>query len=87
MIYFDAALPGARHRQPIIERARLRQVPVEAVWIKTPLDLALARNATRPADRRVPEAAIRTVAAGFEPPSRDEGFDRVVIVEDGAAAI
>jgi predicted kinase len=80
-VYVDAALPGARHRAPIIALARSCGIPVAAVWIRTPLALALERNRQRPADRRVPEESIRSVDRLFEPPSTDEGFVTVRIVE------
>ncbi|KNY21490.1 AAA family ATPase [Methylobacterium sp. ARG-1] len=80
-LYVDAALPGARHRAPLIAIARRHGVPVEAIWIRVPLAIALERNRQRPADRIVPEASIRSVAGLFEPPTRDEGFSDVRIVE------
>ncbi|MCJ2069957.1 ATP-binding protein [Methylobacterium sp. J-030] len=80
-VHFDAALPGARHRAPIIALARSCNIPVAAVWIRAPLALALERNRQRPADRRVPEASIHSVDRLFEPPTTDEGFAAVRIVE------
>lgn len=80
-VYVDAALPGARHRAPIIALARSCGIPVVAIWIRTPLARALERNRQRPADRRVPEESIRSVDRLFEPPSTDEGFVMVRIVE------
>ncbi|WP_246692865.1 hypothetical protein [Methylobacterium sp. WL64] len=49
--------------------------------IRVPLDVALERNRQRRADAIVPEASIRTVASLFEPPTVEEGFSRVRIVE------
>jgi predicted kinase len=80
IIYFDAALPRARHRAPIVEIARKHSASVEVVWINVPFDVALQRNAQRPTDQIVPEASIASVAALFEPPSKDEGFTTVSIV-------
>ncbi|SDM93678.1 Predicted kinase [Methylobacterium phyllostachyos] len=81
-VYVDAALPGARHRAPIIALARSHKVAVEAVWIRTPLLVALERNRQRAEDRRVPEASIRSVDRLFAPPTPDEGFARVRVVEN-----
>ncbi|MEF2074379.1 AAA family ATPase [Consotaella aegiceratis] len=86
VIYFDAALPGARHRQPIVDIARAAEAVVEAVWIKVPLAVALERSSARQQDLRVPEDSIRSVARLFEPPTLEEGFDRVRIV-DGATLV
>ncbi|MCJ2054567.1 ATP-binding protein [Methylobacterium sp. J-070] len=80
-VFFDAALPGARHRAPIIAIARAFGVPVEAVWIRAPLAVALERNRRRPADLCVPEASIRSVDRLFEPPVPAEGWASVRIVE------
>lgn len=85
-IAFDAALPGIRHRQPILELARRYGAEVIAVWIDTPIDVALARNALRAADQRVPEASIRSVATLFEPPSVGEGFCQVLRLDGSASA-
>ncbi len=81
VIYFDAALPGARHRQPIIDIALAAGAVVEAVWIKVPLSVALTRNALRDKDVQVPEASIRSVSEQFEAPTLAEGFERVRIVD------
>lgn len=77
VLYFDAALPGIRHRAKIIAIARDGGAAIEAVWIDTPLATALARNAGRSPDKVVPADAIRSVAAQFEGPSLAEGFDRI----------
>lgn len=73
----DAALPGGRHRAPLIAIARSFDVPVEAVWTRTPLAVALERNRLRSADRCVPEASLRAVHRLFEPPTCAEGFAAV----------
>ena len=77
-ICFDAALPGARHRLPLLELARRYGATATAVWIDTPLDTALARNALRAPDKRVPKASIRSVASQFEPPVHEEGFNEIL---------
>lgn len=81
VIYFDAALPRIRHRATLLGIARRHGAGIDAVWIRTPLDTALERNAGRPADRIVPVAAILSVANQFEEPTTAEGFDRVHIVD------
>ena len=82
-VYFDAALPGIRHRARVIVIAKRAGIPIEAVWIDTPVAMALDRNARRPADKIVPEAAILSVARQFEPPSLAEGFARILIHKGG----
>lgn len=84
VVVFDAALPARRHRERLLAIARGHDVPVIGVFIKAPLALALARNARRSADKRVPEEALRSVFSLLEPPGEEEGFIRVQIVEQPA---
>ncbi|MBB6365056.1 kinase [Xanthomonas sp. PPL568] len=79
-VYFDAALPGARHRAPIIAIANAAGARIEIVWIKVALPVALARNLQRAADEQVPEEAIRSVHDLFEAPTLAEGADHVSVV-------
>jgi len=82
-IYFDAALPGARHRAKVISIAKRLGSAVEAVWIDTPLDVAIERNAARTPDKMVPTPAIIAVAEQFEEPTVAEGFDHVAVYDGG----
>ena len=70
----DAALPAARHRARAMAFAAAHQLRAEAVWMDTPLEVALTRNAGRVEDERVSEAAIANVHTIFEEPSTEEGF-------------
>lgn len=83
-VCFDAALPRAHHRRPIVDIARRFGVAIKAIYIDAPLEVALSRNAVRAEDERVAEAAIRNVSKQFELPSCSEGFDEVIRV-DGVA--
>ncbi len=85
-IIFDAILVRHRERSPIVAAAEARGLPVVAVWFRTPLELCLARNAARPADEVVPEAAVRNVFAAIEPPDPSEGFVSVIEVPPAGAA-
>ncbi|KMM75778.1 kinase [Xanthomonas sp. NCPPB 1128] len=78
--YFDAALPGVRHRAPIVAIAKAAGARIEIVWVKVPLPVALARNLQRAADEQVPEEAIQSVAKVFEAPTLVEGADHVSVV-------
>lgn len=83
-IYFDAALPGVRHRAKVINIAKRLGSAVEAVWIDTPLDVAIERNASRTPDKMVPTAAIVAVAKQFEKPTVAEGFNHVAVYDSGS---
>ena len=84
-IIFDAILVKRVEREPILHAAMQRGVPVVAVWFKTALDRCLAQNAARPADEIANERGLRNVFAAIEPPSKEEGFARVIEVEPGGA--
>jgi predicted kinase len=61
-------------RAPVIQIAVESGVPCRAVVLATPLEVALARNAARTGDARVPDGIVRQMAREWEPPSRDEGL-------------
>src|SRR2546427_5388379 len=65
----------------LIQIARSHGVPVVCIWLKADLQTALRRNTQRRADHQVPEQAIRSVFAMFEPPSEQEGF-AVIHIDD-----
>jgi predicted kinase len=78
LTYIDATNLTRRDRRPYIAMAREHDCRVEALWFDTPLVLCKARNAARP--RVVPERVLDLMAARFVPPSREEGFDEVMVV-------
>lgn len=80
-IIFDAILVKRSERKPILDAAKARDVQVVAVWLKTSLEVCIARNSKRPSDEVVSERAIRNVHAAIEPPGLDEGFAEIIEVE------
>lgn len=62
----------ARYTAAVRERT-----PLVAVWIDTPLELALARNAQREGKARIPDHVLVHSVRQLEPPSASEGFVRV----------
>ena len=81
-IYIDSTFATANRRLRVIEIAKASGVSVSAVWVKVELATALRRNRGRLADEVVPDATIENVFKIFEPPSVDEGFSDVTILED-----
>ena len=77
-ILFDAILVKRSERERILVGARAHSVGAIAVWFRTPLEICLARNASRADDELVPEQAIRNVHAAVEPPAIAEGFEEVI---------
>ena len=70
-----------KSRSKYIQLGKQFGVPVKAVYIKTPVELALKRNASREGKARVPDSAVRFYFKILQPPSIEEGLDRVDIIE------
>ena len=79
-IIFDAILVKKTEREPILLAAACHQVPAVAVWLQTPLEVCLRRNAARSANELVNAQGLRNVYAALEPPRLSEGFIRIVEV-------
>lgn len=76
--YVDATNITRRDRAPFFRLAKQFGCAVDAIFFDTPLDVCLERNRRRA--RRVPEAAIRRMAARLEIPTQEEGFRRIAVV-------
>ena len=76
VLYFDATFDLPWKREPYLQLAFLEKVPVEVVWIDTPLEVCLHRNSKRTSDRKVPEDVLRAMhdKISKNPPSEEEGF-------------
>ena len=66
-----------RSRSKYIETAKLFGITIKAIYLKCPLETALARNASRQGKERIPDNAVRFYNKVLEPPSVEEGFDKV----------
>jgi predicted kinase len=85
VLYFDATFTtlNARRRVLDILRKVAPQVPVEIVILDVKLETALARNATRPENRQIPEETIRRMEEQMRTgirPTLEEGFTSVTKV-------
>jgi MOSC domain-containing protein YiiM/predicted kinase len=76
-VVVDNTDPGVAERAPLIAAARAAGVPVRAVFVDTPVEVCLGRNAARADRDRVPEVGVFATLARLVPPTVDEGFDRV----------
>lgn len=72
-------------RAALLALAREFGVPARAVVVHVPVELALERNAQREGPARVPDGIVRQMAALWEEPVVDEGFDSVEFVEQEPA--
>lgn len=76
--YIDATNLTPEERRPYIGIGKSFGCELEAFFFDVPLDVCMARNAQR--HRVVPQEAMLKLAGKLQPPSLDEGFDRVSIV-------
>ena len=76
----DNTNPRIADRAPLIAIARTCGAEVVGYFFPTEAADALRRNRTREGCERVPEVAIFTARKRLEPPSFDEGFDRLYVV-------
>lgn len=74
--YVDATHLTRWERRPYVELARKYGCRLEALFFDVSVKVCIQRNRGR--DRLVPEDVIRKMAERLEPPTRDEGFARIV---------
>jgi predicted kinase len=80
--YIDATNLTPEERGPYLAIGRAWGCDVEAVFFDVPLAVCLERNARRA--RVVPGEALAKMAAKLTPPSVEEGFTRVTVLEGGS---
>ncbi|MFG2629990.1 AAA family ATPase [Streptomyces sp. NPDC048473] len=81
----DATNTGKSVRADLIATARRHGVPTVALVVPTPVSVCVERQEGRPANRRVPEPAVRAQHAAMVdafPGLPAEGFDHVVVAEN-----
>jgi len=86
-IFFSGPLPSRGHRARSVALGRHYGAHLVAVWICTPLDVCIARNAQRRGLARVADDVIRHVDESLEPPLPDEGFDEIIRVNGAAGGV
>jgi predicted kinase len=90
--YIDATNLTRFFRRPFLQIAREFGCAAEALFFDVPLEVCLERNRKRenaPAGparnaRVVPEDVLRRMARRVEPPTREEGFSRILVVRTSA---
>jgi predicted kinase len=90
--YIDATNLSRYLRRSFLQIAREFGCAAEALYFDVPLEVCLERNRKRgralagsARDARVvPEDVLRRMARRLEPPTREEGFARIVVVRTGA---
>jgi predicted kinase len=75
--YVDASHLTRWERRPYILIAGKHGCRIEALYFDTPLEICLERNRGR--NRVVLDDVINAMAKKLQPPTREEGFDRVIL--------
>lgn len=73
----DACHLTKADRRKLIDDALGLECAVDCVWLATPLEVCLVRNAGRPIEARIKPSAIKKAAVALEPPTAYEGFRRL----------
>jgi predicted kinase len=90
--YIDATNLSRYFRRSFLQIAREFGCAAEALYFDVPLEVCLERNRRRGSvlagsaldARVVPEDVLRRMARRLEPPTREEGFSRIVVVRTAA---
>ena len=86
-VFLDGPLHSRQSRKRMFEIAQAAGCQVIAVWIKTPIELALERNSKRSGLARIKETTIRRAQEQLEPPTISEGFIQVIEVTPASAEV
>lgn len=62
----------------------LKDVEVNVIWVRVPVETALTQNENRKGTRSyVPKSVIRRMHSQVTPPTKEEGFDHIYVFENG----
>ena len=79
LTYIDATNLTRPDRRPFIRLAQRHACNIEALFFEVPLDVCRIRNSSR--SRLVPNHVLDLMAAKLVPPSVEEGFSRIEVVQ------
>ena len=64
--------------------ASLKDVEVNVIWVRVPVEVAIQQNENRKDTRAyVPRSVIRRMHSQMTKPSKEEGFDHIYVFENG----
>lgn len=79
-VVVDNTHPSRAERAPWIQRGRAAGWEVVGYWFASSVEDCRARNEARTGRERVPDVGFYAALGRLEHPSRDEGFDRLLVV-------
>ena len=85
-VFADATHLNERSRAKTLRALgeNLKDVEVNIIWVRVPLETALIQNENRQGTRSyVPKSAICRMHSQLTKPTKEEGFDHIYIFENG----
>lgn len=85
-VFVDATHLNESSRAKVLRSLgeNLKNVEVNVIWVRVPLETALAQNENRQGTRAyVPKSVIRRMHSQTTAPSKEEGFKHIYVVENG----
>lgn len=81
-VFADATHLTENSRIKLLYHIKEHYDEVHIIWMKTPLEVAIAQNELRAGTRAyVPQNTIRNMYSSFQPPEFFEGFSTIYIIE------
>ena len=80
-VVVDNTNPSAEVRRPLIELGRRHGARIVGYFFEVDVKTALVRNRLREGKGRVPDVALFVTKKKLAPPSYDEGFDEIHVID------
>ena len=81
-VFADATHLNFASRNKTISRINVPVDEINVVFLNTPLDICIERNAKREGRKFVPETVIKDMFNKIKVPEKEEGISKVYIIED-----
>ena len=81
-VFADATHLNFASRNKTISRINVQVDEINVVFLDTPLDICIERNAKREGRKFVPETVIKNMYKSIRLPEKEEGINKVYIVKD-----
>lgn len=81
-VFADATHLNFASRNKTISRINAPVDEINVVFLNTPLDICIERNAKREGRKFVPETVIKDMFNKIKVPEKEEGISKVYIIED-----
>ena len=81
-VFADATHLNFASRNKTISRINVPVDEINVVFLDTPLDICIERNAKREGRKFVPETVIKNMHKSIKFPEKEEGINKVYIVKD-----